>query len=655
MRVLCLATLLLTLAPFAVVQADPDGSVVGRMGPIRLRAGLVLECDASGQASDIDTKGRKLLLAKSCGPYVLGAPDLSGMDLRGANLAEAQFAGVSLKGADLRGALLDGADLTGAEMRGAKILGARYSSKTQFPAGAAGERLRAEMVPVVSTPWAFRSPGRMQGLDGRHLHDDRLNGDWSAAASLAGKTLSGMTLVAARLRAANLVGTKLNDSDLTGADLRDADLSGADLRGANLTGALLEGALLLGAQADDKTRWPDGFDVVAAGAGAPAAKKTQAALAALTKAGVLRAATAADLDGWREAAALPPDRFGRQFKPQPRFPLSRTWVLLKQADLGDGFAGPDIQGFILPAGVPLPLGMRKGGPLYRMADGTCRGPFCPIAAQTGEYSHSLGGIPSHAALKAAAPGCVIEIEPDAVIHAVVGYESRQPARFLDDGNRPGRVDVTVTETTRPVALFLASYEGVEWNVATVPGARVVGAYVAGYHRSALLGLPNSVPVVVNTYADRKEAPCAKMPGYNGSDWRREGAALDRVATAVFGSGADEVQSFRDNTAVTIGPAMGPGPLVRSKDRGDPDAVRTDWLPTGVEGLRALEGQHKIRRASQKELLAWVEGYEARTRRPLNLSGPAIAWVLTGATRLPGHPGGWDNIFILPKGAAMPND
>ena len=43
------------------------------------------------------------------------------------------------------------------------------------------------------------------------------------------------------------------------------DLRGANLRGANLYGANLDGADLGQAVADEDTRWPKGFDPVAAG------------------------------------------------------------------------------------------------------------------------------------------------------------------------------------------------------------------------------------------------------------------------------------------------------------------------------------------------------------------------------------------------------
>lgn len=86
--------------------------------------------------------------------------------------------------------------------------------------------------------------------------------------------------VLADLRAARLVETDLRDADFTEADLREAnvrkadaggavfhraDLRLADLRGTDLSAADLLQARLTGALASEHTRWPAGFDPVAAG------------------------------------------------------------------------------------------------------------------------------------------------------------------------------------------------------------------------------------------------------------------------------------------------------------------------------------------------------------------------------------------------------
>lgn len=74
-----------------------------------------------------------------------------------------------------------------------------------------------------------------------------------------------------RMRGFDLAGRDLALLNLAGADLRGAKLRGSDLRGtalqaANLDGAELAKAQLEGATYDEETRWPAGFDLLAAGA-----------------------------------------------------------------------------------------------------------------------------------------------------------------------------------------------------------------------------------------------------------------------------------------------------------------------------------------------------------------------------------------------------
>ena len=69
----------------------------------------------------------------------------------------------------------------------------------------------------------------------------------------------------ARLDGALLDGALLEGARLDGASLNGASLDGATLNSAWLEGASLNGASLHSAIANKWTRWPDGFDPVAAG------------------------------------------------------------------------------------------------------------------------------------------------------------------------------------------------------------------------------------------------------------------------------------------------------------------------------------------------------------------------------------------------------
>jgi hypothetical protein len=83
--------------------------------------------------------------------------------------------------------------------------------------------------------------------------------------ALQGARLSNTSLVGADLSGSDLRGAQLEGALLSGAQLVDADLGNSMLAGADLRGADLSRADLTGAVADDRTRWPSGFDPQHAG------------------------------------------------------------------------------------------------------------------------------------------------------------------------------------------------------------------------------------------------------------------------------------------------------------------------------------------------------------------------------------------------------
>lgn len=143
-----------------------------------------------------------------------------------------------LVGANFDGANLEGADLGRADLADARLTGAALTCVST--------RVRAR--PAV----------------GRHHR------------SFLCANLDGATLTAANLADADALGADLRHADLQGADLRAADLEGADLRGATLTRAVLRGAAYnigpiqvgrgRGSPRFASTRWPNGFNINAAGA-----------------------------------------------------------------------------------------------------------------------------------------------------------------------------------------------------------------------------------------------------------------------------------------------------------------------------------------------------------------------------------------------------
>jgi uncharacterized protein YjbI with pentapeptide repeats len=192
----------------------------------------------------------------------LGGLSLGGVDLRGAYLSGASFDDADLTGSDLRNANLHGtylgfADLDHADVQAADLSGASLNRAHLQEADLSGANL---------------SDAVLFGADlfMAHLHDTDLRG-----ADLSYARLGAADLRNADLRNAQLHGADLSDKELPGADLTNANLSGVDLTDANLSRASLEhadlhnadlsGANLRGAWADDRTRWPERFDLRQAG------------------------------------------------------------------------------------------------------------------------------------------------------------------------------------------------------------------------------------------------------------------------------------------------------------------------------------------------------------------------------------------------------
>lgn len=370
-------------------------------------------------------------------------------------------------------------------------------------------------------------------------------------------------------------------------------------------------------------------------------------LARLIAARKLRPATSEDLQGWVQRASPPADRFGRVLAPNPQFPLERTFVVLSDVDLGPRFVGTDAIGLILPAGAPIPRGSTSAGPIYRATAPFCRGAFCPPPVRRAADAEMRADARFDA-------GCAIQVPPDTVVYAVGAYESKVPAQRRMRGNRPGIADLAITETTRPVALVVTSYESMLWRIGLAPGANLVGVFASGYYDQLVEGIPGSVPVIIASPPDGPRSRCTNR-GMYGYNLEQHLAVFDAVGRAVFGRAPDEFRlAYAVPPFVTIGPDY-KGPVTYFKDRGDAFAVDTNALPPGMQGVHALAERGLVRRATSAELLQWVEGYERATGEPLKLSGPAHAWMITGTKELPSHPGGWANIFILPAGAEPPDD
>lgn len=119
--------------------------------------------------------------------------------------------------------------------------------------------VQAAMTVLGRLPAAADAPAPLE------LRDVDLRRGNLAGANLRGANLRGAHLERVFLHDAHLEGSNLGRAHLEGASLLDAHLEGANLREADLRGAYGLSRAYLHGDIASRTRWPRGFDPVAAG------------------------------------------------------------------------------------------------------------------------------------------------------------------------------------------------------------------------------------------------------------------------------------------------------------------------------------------------------------------------------------------------------
>jgi len=176
----------------------------------------------------------------------VGVIFMSGADLRGAYLEQTFLVEAHLAGVNFTGAYLAGAHLEWARLGEACLTGAHLEQAFLVAAYLSGASLsRADLM-------------------GAYLVGAGLPGANLVGANLEGAHLEWAYLVSANMEATNLAGANLMGAEMMWARLPRADLAEANLMGADLSYAYMPWVRLRGARYDTHTRWPEGFDPVAA-------------------------------------------------------------------------------------------------------------------------------------------------------------------------------------------------------------------------------------------------------------------------------------------------------------------------------------------------------------------------------------------------------
>lgn len=271
----------------------------GRLGSVRFDNAVLDLADFSNAyianffdkvTSMQDTKfvGTSFIKAKLKGMKFDGH-DFSNADFRAADLRDTRFSNSQFNGATF-GTLYHTADLRGADLSAANLTGVKWDGhilidcRTKFPKD-------YDITPIsIVLSWAgcegVAPKNNLASSKDMSLHDiDAPNSNFSDLNILGieflsghfdGSNFSNATLKQimfgngsyqnTNFENAKLTNVRLYNVNFSGASFAHAELSNVSLKEVDFTNANFDGAVMTNVVFDEKTKWPSGFDPLAAGA-----------------------------------------------------------------------------------------------------------------------------------------------------------------------------------------------------------------------------------------------------------------------------------------------------------------------------------------------------------------------------------------------------
>lgn len=197
-----------------------------------------------------------------------------------------------------------------------------------------------------------------------------------------------------------------------------------------------------------------------------------------------------------------------------------------------------------------------------------------------------------------------------LLYVAGGYRGRPLSVQIDgSGHKATQFDVVVNSPKKPVVLLLGAYEPSIWNVSWTVGTKILAVLASGYHRQAVVGLPEQTPVVVSTHDNF--GPCR----FGYIDNRRHNRTSDRFDPSralrpalqkSFGKMEDGLYFADENGKVLVGDPLVEGARLTSSRVIMPEQLYGKKAPlAGEEGLQDAITKGLIRLASEEDKKNWT--------------------------------------------------
>ncbi|MDY0361884.1 MAG: lysozyme inhibitor LprI family protein [Desulforegulaceae bacterium] len=194
----------------------------------------------------------------------------------------------------------------------------------------------------------------------------------------------------------------------------------------------------------------------------------------------------------------------------------------------------------------------------------------------------------------------IDFPEDLVVYSGGYYSGKKLDRQIDQsGHQATQFEVIVNSPDKPVALILGAYEPSIWNIAWTQGTQISAVAATGYHRQAVAGLPNDVPVLISSYDNR--GPCGYL--YVSEKNLKK---INPLSQKIFGKNVDMV-FLASNGRLVFGKKITESDnLFTSKDN-PPESFFDKSLPlAGEAGLKDLVKKGFMRKAESNDIERWAK-------------------------------------------------
>ncbi|WP_051309952.1 hypothetical protein [Desulfogranum japonicum] len=186
------------------------------------------------------------------------------------------------------------------------------------------------------------------------------------------------------------------------------------------------------------------------------------------------------------------------------------------------------------------------------------------------------------------------------IYAGGAYSGKEtPYQIDQSGHQATRFEVLVNSPQEPVALLLGSYEPSIWNISWSKDTRIMAVIVSGYHRQAVAGLPESVPILNSSYDNH--GPC----GYFYVTEKKLGK-LNPISNQAFGRNVDLVHFASKGILMFGAPINSSTQMFTSKDTPPESFIDNSQPLAGKMGLDDLVNKGLLRPATTDDLDRWAD-------------------------------------------------